>query len=114
VTERLIQRGIIKYLALRGIFAFAVPNGAYLHGTKQQRERIAAAMKRDGMVSGAPDLVLVSKTGGVGFLEVKTDIGRVSGNQKAVHERIAKTGAPIAVVRSVDDVIETLAKWRWA
>lgn len=114
MTERALQRSIIQYLALRGIFAFAVPNGAYLHGTKQQRERIAAAMKRDGMVSGAPDLVLVSKTGGVGFLEVKTDIGRVSGNQKVVHERIAKTGAPIAVVRSVDDVIETLTKWRWA
>ncbi|MGL4640503.1 MAG: VRR-NUC domain-containing protein [Shewanella sp.] len=112
-TERDIQRGIRKWLAAHGILSWAVPNGAHLSGTKLQRIKQMSALKADGLMNGAPDLTLVSKTGGVGFLEVKSATGPVSNDQKHLHRVLSDRGVPVAIVRSIDDTKAALQAWCW-
>lgn len=112
-SERDIQRAIRGWLAGQGILSWAVPNGAHVAGTKMERIRKVAAMKADGLMPGAPDLVLINKKGAVGFLEVKTPTGRVSNDQKHLHRVLRDRGALCEIVRSIDETKEVLRAWRW-
>lgn len=48
-----------KYNGLNvGAYAFAVPNGAYLFGTAGQRSAQMARLKRQGLKTGVPDVVI--------------------------------------------------------
>jgi hypothetical protein len=111
MTERQIQRDIRKWLAANNILAWAVPNGAHIAGGEQERIRKVSAMKADGLMPGVPDLTIITKTGKVGFLEVKTPTGKVSNDQKHVHRVLRDRSAPVAIVRSVDDTKQTLLEW---
>jgi hypothetical protein len=112
-TERQIQRSIRAWLAAHGILSWAVPNGAHIAGSKLERIRKVSALKADGLMPGAPDLTLVSRSGGVGFLEVKSATGSVSNEQKHMHRVLRDRGAPVAIVRSIDDTSEALKQWGW-
>jgi Holliday junction resolvase len=94
--ESEIQVAIVKVLRQLGFLVFHIPNQA----TRGLR-------RYSGMVSGAPDLVVL-KGGRVWFFEVKTDRGRQSYAQKAIGEALASEGFTYAIVRSVDDVLKVL------
>lgn len=104
--EHQIQVSIIQYLdkALPStIRAVAVSNNP--------RSAIAGAReKARGMRKGFPDILL---TGAFhGLLEVKAEGGKLKPEQKEWRDWASSQQIPYAVVRSIDDVRETLASWQ--
>lgn len=71
--------------------------------------RTGAKEKARGMKKGFPDILL---TGAFhGLLEVKKEGGKLQPEQKEWRDWLASQQVPYAVVRSIDDVHETLAGW---
>jgi VRR-NUC domain len=103
-SERQIQRTILQLVALRapaGTFTFHVGNGGYRKPVE------AAIFKADGVVSGVPDLCIIS-SGRAFFLELKRPGGKLSDNQKACHERLRQAGAVVMTAAGVDEAVEAL------
>lgn len=112
-AESTLQRQIRDYLAVRGFQSVAVPNGAVLAGTKQQRAIQAANLKREGMMPGFVDLIVFASGGRVAFIEVKTPKGTIQPTQRACGAWLASLGHHYAIVRSLDDVDAALVAWGW-
>lgn len=116
--ERAVQRQIVAGLRAMGFRAIAIPNGQKLAGSAEQRARMAIALRQEGLVAGFPDL-LVLRPGHAeaSFFEVKREGARLTGdhalNQIACHESLRGDGFRVAIVRSLDDVTETLKEWGW-
>ena len=70
-----------------------------------------AMLKRMGLESGWPDIILVYRGCAYG-MELKTKKGRVSEAQLQTHERLAVAGMDVRVVRSIDEAFEALAEFR--
>ena len=112
--ESAIQRQVIAYLARHSIEVASIPNGSHLAGDKQARFRQVAAMKADGLRVGFPDLILFPRwSTAIGFVEIKTEGGCLSDNQKHCHAWLAGLGHRVAVVHSIEDMAETLDAWGW-
>ncbi len=97
--EHQIQQAIHRFLSIKGIFHFAVPNG------EKRDVRVGARLKEEGVLPGVSDLVLVLP-GRVVFVEIKTPAGRLSPAQKAFREAVQGLGHPYVVWRSLDDCID--------
>lgn len=108
--ESKVQQAIVKYLDMRKVFHFAVPNGG-------KRNKVTASiMKAEGVKAGIPDICIIYD-GQAYFLEVKkpkttTPKGRLSEIQKERIEQIKEAGGEVAVVYSVADVIEQCIEWQ--
>lgn len=105
MKEHSIQVAIVGYLDRvlpASIRVVAVSNNP--------RSRITGALeKARGMRKGFPDLLL---TGAFhGLLEVKREGEYLRPEQREWKDWLASQQVPIAVVRSIDDVRETLAAW---
>jgi hypothetical protein len=103
-TERQVQRTVLQLLALQapaGTFTFHVGNGGYRKPVE------AAILKADGVVSGVPDLCIISG-GRPYFLEVKRPGGRLSENQKSCHEQLRRAGAVVMTAAGVDEAVSAL------
>jgi len=94
--ESEIQSAIVRALRQLGFLVFHIPNQA-TYGLRRY----------SGMVSGAPDLVVL-KDGKVWFFEVKADRGRQSYAQRVIGEAIASEGFTYAIVRSVEDALKAV------
>ena len=71
-----------------------------------------AKAKRKGSKVGFPDLLVLPYAHiGPLFLEVKAEGNYASTAQKDMHKRLRALGYKVAVVRSIEDVQETLAGW---
>lgn len=120
MSESAIQRDIVRTLRL------ALPHGWIVQATANKpRSRIAGAIEKGmGAVAGWPDLAiygaLVTECDGcaregerpfAGFMEVKTETGRLSEEQRACHDRLTENGFRVAVVRSVADALVTARAW---
>jgi len=85
-SESTEQALLVHWLLSRGIKHFAVPNGAILGG--RNRYGAIAKLKREGLLPGAPDIVLIDRapdTGDPVAIEMKRSIGsRLSPNQRHV------------------------------
>lgn len=114
LLEKHIQRDVIDYLRFRGVTAVHIPNGSVLAGDGRQRAIQMNALKKNGLSVGFPDLILFNRIGKIGFFEVKREGEKLSENQKDWSDRFVEWGIPWAVVRSVDDAVESLAHWGWA
>jgi len=110
--ESVIQRAVIKRLSALGYIAASVPNGSHLAGDKMARVRQMASMKADGLMPGFPDLVVIGK-GRVGFMEVKTDVGKLSPAQNMARKILEDKGQRWACVRSQDEAVDALKQWGW-
>jgi len=90
---------IREYAALQypELFMFHVPN----EGRRSLFERYKN--KVVGVVPGAPDFVLVAPGGKVAFMEVKTQKGRLTENQKTVIKQLQNNGAAAGVVFGFDE-----------
>jgi hypothetical protein len=64
--------------------------------------------KKRGCVAGVPD-VLITHAGRAFWIELKTDIGRLSPAQVDMHRTLTACGMPVAVARSLGDVAGVLA-----
>lgn len=104
--EDQIQKAICQFLdkALPSdSYYFAVPNGSVLAGNPRQRGMQMNKLKSTGLKLGCPDLFIIIR-GAVFAVEVKTDTGKLSDNQKDACDKIMAAGAFWAVARSVEDV----------
>ena len=109
--ENQIQVAICKYLDIRKVVYFAIPNGG-------KRNIVAATkLKKEGVKSGVPDLCIIHE-GQAFFLEVKRPStlgkgkGRLSVAQKEMIARLEEACAEVKVVYSVADVIEACIDWQ--
>lgn len=105
--EDAIQTTIITYLrfALPKAIIFSIPNEG------KRSPRLAAAMKRRGMLPGVPDICIIGRNSKAYFIEVKSKKGTLTDNQKAVAEMMVNRSVPHIVARSIDDVEDALRKW---
>ena len=108
MKESDLQKAIVEYLDLMGVFYFAV-NNEMAGGGKQAKIRMAH-FKAMGLRAGASDLVLVLR-GKVVFVEVKTEKGRQSESQKRFQMVVEELGHRYEIVRSVYDVERVLNSW---
>lgn len=105
LTERQIQRAILAMCGklFPDVLIHHSPNGAQLAGNATSRFKQVGALKGDGTKSGFPDLLCLWNGGGA-LLEVKRPkTGRISPDQKALHERLEAIGWPVSIVRSPDE-----------
>jgi hypothetical protein len=107
--EHDVQKAICKYLDIRKVCYWAVPNG----GSRSKIE--GAKLKATGTKSGVPDITIVHDGLYYG-LEVKkpstsTPKGYLSKNQKEMISKIEKAGGEVKVVYSVADVVECTMTW---
>lgn len=100
ISENDIQRQIVDWIrvAAPSVVAVAVPNGA----RRTAGGRPANAVP--GLTPGVPDLVVIRPNGEVLWIEVKSQIGKLSDAQFAFHGKLLGLGHTCAVVRSIDDV----------
>jgi hypothetical protein len=96
-TERQIESAIVTALRLAGWLVMKIPNDALY------RKRVPHAQK------GAPDLVAVSPTGRVVWIEVKAPRGSVTPHQLALHEALRERGQEVRVARGVNDILDLCA-----
>lgn len=94
-----------KYPALH--LLFSIPNGG--HRTKVT----AGKLKAEGVKKGVPDLHLpVSRQGYHGlWIEMKTDKGRVSPDQRRWILALAEQGHRVAICRSWEDAARELREY---
>lgn len=114
-AEQAIQRAIFQHLKTRGapgIFFFHCPNGGY-------RRRVEAAiLKGVGVVRGIPDVIIVRPVIAGAFLhgqtyalELKTDRGVLSDEQRDVLQLLKSAGAIVAVANGLDAAVRQLEDW---
>ncbi|MEI4262810.1 VRR-NUC domain-containing protein [Roseovarius sp. D0-M9] len=105
-----IQRQIVN--GLRAI----LPAGAVLHHSANEvtaggeaARRTQSILRGMGVWPGFSDLLLISE-GRVLFLEVKSQTGRQSDDQRAFQAAVEAQGFVYELVRSLDDALRALAK----
>ena len=103
-TERQVQRSILSMAGtcFPDVLIVHVPNGAHLAGDDAARFRQMGALIGDGLKKGFPDLICIWNRG-VAFMEIKRPGGRLSPDQRAMHERLADLGHVPAVVMSAEE-----------
>lgn len=131
IKESQIQSALVEWwrVAYKGLGAsdarllMMIPNGAYFGGGFSAKGASLSAiragqMKRQGMVSGVPDLFLAMPRGNMGaarfdcglWLEMKTPVGKLSPVQKEMHALLYAQGYAVATAYSFEggvDVITT-------
>ena len=79
------------------------PNGAHLARASTARFKQMGALLGDGMLRGFPDILVLWPHGRGALIEVKRPkLGRLSYEQKVLHEKLQSIGWPVAVCSSVD------------
>lgn len=96
----------LQYPALRRML-FAVPNGVRTYRAS------AVKAKAEGMVAGAPDLILGVPRGGYGYLaiEMKTRKGRQSESQREWQRDAEAQGVRYVVVRTIEEFMQTINEY---
>jgi hypothetical protein len=99
------QADLVKILRRCDVLFFAVPNGGYRRGAE------AAALRRQGVVAGAPDLVLPIRDNRWTCLaiEMKRQVGGVvSPEQRLMHEQLRAAGWLVLVCCGCADAVAQL------
>ena len=106
-----IHRDIVQYLAA------VLPKDCIVHFCKGEINKRGANIARElhqaklkGAKKGFPDLIVLTFTGAY-FLEVKAPGNYPDKDQRELHDAFRSLGFGVAVVRSVEDAREALAKW---
>ena len=109
--EHLLQQQIIQYLHMFNIFVFEtdVMDGLKFLNNQQSRLAFIQHHKNMGYIKGQPDLVAVMNNKVV-FIELKTEKGRQSKEQKEVEQEIKNRGVDYIVVRSLEDLQNYIKK----
>jgi hypothetical protein len=94
----------MKYPHYRNLL-FAIPNGGF------RIAKNAYNLKRQGVVSGVPDMMLAVPSGryhGL-FIEMKRDSQKTTDNQKLMIHRLSEQGYKVVICRSVKQFMDELA-----
>lgn len=105
LSEHDVQKRAVGLLRKAGVRFFAVPNGGLRSGAT------AARLWQEGVSSGVPDLVIIDppNTGKVGtVVEVKTETGRVSPEQRQWLDAFSARGWEAKVVHGLDELLDAL------
>ena len=99
--EHRLQVACVKWLRLQhpDLLCFAIPNGGARNAVT------GARLKAEGVLAGVPDLMLAEPRGywaGL-FVEMKTEKGKLSTEQKQMMQTLIKKGYYFAVCRSFDE-----------
>jgi hypothetical protein len=115
MTERPVQRGAIRLLAMHRIEAVHVPNGSHLAGDRVARAKQMAALRKDGLRPGFPDLILFGRQPDeIGFIEVKREIGNdLSEDQEDWRDILTVRGFPWAMIRQPEEALAAVRAWGW-
>jgi hypothetical protein len=82
---------------------FHVPNGMNIDA------RQGAKFKAQGVISGVPDLVFIWQ-GKTHYIEVKTQTGYLSKNQKTLHAKWSEQGVEVKVMRTSEEIVSFIRK----
>jgi hypothetical protein len=106
-NEDRLHRSVAEYLRT------VHPDLVWYHpangGWRSARE--AGKLKAMGVLAGVCDLAFILPGGQAAFIELKAAKGALSIPQKVFIERAERNKAWVAVCRSIDEVIATLADW---
>ena len=109
--ESRLQQACVKWFRLQypqhARLLFAVPNGG-------ARSRLTGAvLKAEGVVAGVADLILFAPSGGYHALciEMKTETGRQSKEQKEWQEAVESQGYQYSLCRSFDEFYELIENY---
>lgn len=111
--EAALQRQIKRLLEKLGYRAVACSNGAVLAGNAKQRAIQMNTLKAMGLLPGFPDLIVYGHEGKIGHMEVKQEGEQLDPKQVECHAWMTEQGHLVAVVRSLEDVTDTLGDWGW-
>ena len=81
-----------------------IPNGG------KRNSWTGARLKRMGTKAGAPDCLIVWQ-GKAHWIELKARYGSLQDSQIAAFPRIMAAGSPVAVARTLEDIIDALMTW---
>ena len=107
MSETDVQIAVVEYCELRGIPIVHIPNES------KRSVTYGAMLKRMGMRKGFPDLfVTLPRLGYHGlFIEMKTDSGKLSEDQRKWLILLSKEGYLCRVCRSFDAAVEIINKY---
>ena len=91
-----------------------LPDWIFFHPANGERRdiRTAAKLKAMGVTPGTPDLVLISPSGSVRFLELKRIGDGLSELQDKFWRHCIRAGIPYRVARNNDEALAALDSWR--
>lgn len=98
--EAILHKQVVQYLARalpKGAFFSTLFNGGHGHFIR------GAHLSSIGVRLGLPDIMVVHD-GRAFFIELKSAVGRLSVEQRAVHADLQTARCRVAVCRSLDDV----------
>lgn len=107
--EHHAQAALVRWLAAKGVIAMAIPNAA------RRSARQAAYLKAEGMIAGAPDLILsrLTETSGdwspVAIEMKRAKGGRTTPAQDEMHARLRAERWAVLVCRGLDDAIRQVS-----
>jgi VRR-NUC domain len=106
-AEARIQAAIVEWIrtVAPDLIVFHPPNG----GLRSKSE--AARLKWIGTLAGIPDLVVLGRDGRSWLIEVKTENGSLSADQRAIRDRCVALRIPLVVAKSIDEVRAAFAIW---
>lgn len=106
------QRCLVDWLRLRRVKFFSVPNGAVLGG--RNRYALLGRLRAEGLLPGAPDLVLIDRaptTGRPVAVEMKRRVGgELSRDQRAVHNAMRAAGWDVVVAWGYESATNQLTE----
>ena len=91
------------------IVLMSIPNGG------KRDPRVAAQMKREGVLPGAPDLLVAEPRSGQHglFIEMKRSDGRTSKEQKELHAKLVDRGYAVEVCYSADEAYRAFLQYAY-
>lgn len=122
LLERPVQRATIRLLEMMGCHAVHVPNGSHLAGDKLARVKQMAALKKDGLRGGFPDLLVIdlrrpagsNEPARLGVIEVKREgVEKLDPDQVWWRDEMMRLGVPWALVNTPDGGAAALRQWGW-
>lgn len=87
------------------VLCFAVPNGASVSAAQRLR------LTHEGMMAGAPDLMLFCAGLPPLAIEMKTDTGKASKEQLQAHQAMQDRGVVVQLCRSAEEAYNAMTAW---
>lgn len=103
--ESSLQRQIVEYCELMGIYCFHVKNEGH------KRIQTALRDKAEGVKPGVTDLIFPCKDGITRYMEIKSAKGTLSDKQKDFRDMCKLSAIPWAMCRSLDEAIVIFRQW---
>lgn len=115
--ESELQKSFVQWFRLQykqySKLLFAIPNGAWLHGSKTTRAKLWNKMQAEGVEKGVADLFLSIPSGDLAglYIETKTEKGKQSKEQKQFEKQVLKVGYGYCICRSFDQFQMTVKNY---